>query len=212
MIFPVVMITYAIDKAGDGAAQTLETWFKEFTVNILVQIVHAVIYVTLVDAGLQIYQADYNNWLFFFLAVLFIFPAERILRSIFGMSGSTIGNLNANLGGKLAAVGMVGSVAKNGARMVGKAAPKVAGATKNFLKDAKNNGLKNTISNRANGVKQNVSNKWNNFKNQNVKDKQEAAKKARQAQSRADNRKNLRDAKVAQRKQQIQSAHGLNKN
>ena len=115
-IYPLVAITYVIDKFGDGAAQSLTTWYKEFTVNILVQIAHAIVYVVLVETGIKIYIANNNNWLFFLLSVLFIFPAERILRGIFGLTGSTIGNLKANPVGLVGGAVAIGSVAKGTAR------------------------------------------------------------------------------------------------
>lgn len=104
-IYPLVAMTYPIDKLKDGKAQTLTNWYKEFTVNLVVQIVHAIVYIVLVQSGIKLYQANSNNWLFFLLSVLFLFPAERLMRGIFGLKGTSIKELKAN------AVGIAGAAA-----------------------------------------------------------------------------------------------------
>ena len=44
MISPLITVTYSIDKAGDGKAQALSIWLQEFLVNVLIQPLHALIY------------------------------------------------------------------------------------------------------------------------------------------------------------------------
>lgn len=48
VISPLITITYSIDKAGDGKAQAFSTWFREFVVNVLIQPLHALIYLIFV--------------------------------------------------------------------------------------------------------------------------------------------------------------------
>lgn len=137
LIYPLVAATYPFDKLGDGKSQSISTWFKEFTVNLIVQVAHAVVYVVLVEAGKRLYIANSNNWLFFLLAVLFIFPAERIIRSIFGLQGNTIGNLKANVGSTIAGTVMAVNVGKNMARSINQKFGRSDGAKK--LREEKEN-------------------------------------------------------------------------
>ena len=44
MIAPLITITYSIDKAGDGKAQAFSAWMSEFAMNVLIQPLHAIIY------------------------------------------------------------------------------------------------------------------------------------------------------------------------
>ena len=108
IVFPLVMITYVIDKSGDAKAQTFSTWLKEYIVNITIQIFHAIIYLILIEAGVKIYaNSNHENWLFFAASILFIFPAEQIMRGIFGLKSSTLNNLGgilAKMAGTAAAV------------------------------------------------------------------------------------------------------------
>lgn len=97
-IFPLVAMTFAIDKMGDKKAQTFSIWFKEFVVNIVVQIFHAVVYVIVVNTAVQSYiSSQGKNWLFMIISILFLFKGEKVLRSIFGVKSqaNTLGDLAA---------------------------------------------------------------------------------------------------------------------
>lgn len=179
-IYPLVAMTYPIDKLKDGKAQTLTNWYKEFTVNLVVQIVHAVVYIVLVQSGIKLYQANANNWLFFILAVLFLFPAERLMRGIFGLKGTSIKELKAN------AVGIAGAAATavTLGKQTGRAANEKFGITKKG-KEAKAN-------------KQKAADKAK--KNRDNRDKY--------LQGRADIKENQRKQKAAQRRRRAASMHG----
>lgn len=117
IIFPLIMAFYVIDKAGDGKSQSLDSWIREFTANILVQLLHAVIYIVLVNAGIEVCNADpENNWFFLILAVCFLFPGERILRSLLGLNASSLGGLKNNIGTAIIGATTLGSVAINNGR------------------------------------------------------------------------------------------------
>ncbi len=100
-IFPLIMIFYCIDKMADGSAQTLSMWFNELLSNIFIQSIHCIMYTVLVQMGLEIYKADPSNWFLFLAAMLLLVPAEKILREIFGLGGTTLGKLG-GMGMKLA--------------------------------------------------------------------------------------------------------------
>lgn len=44
IIFPLVALSYAVDKIADGKSQALNTWVKEYIINVFVQTFHAIIY------------------------------------------------------------------------------------------------------------------------------------------------------------------------
>ena len=48
MISPIITITYSLDRMGDGKSQALNTWFKNFVYNILLQPIQCIIYLALV--------------------------------------------------------------------------------------------------------------------------------------------------------------------
>lgn len=111
-IFPLVAMTYVIDKLGDKKAQSFEIWLKEYVVNVIVQMFHAAVYVLVVGASITSYiTSNGKNWLYVLLSVLFLFQGEKIFRNIFGIksSANTIGDL-ATTG--LATYGAVRSLGK----------------------------------------------------------------------------------------------------
>ena len=98
-IFPLVAMTFAIDKMGDKKAQSFGIWFKEFVVNVVVQIFHATVYSVLVSACVNSFVASNGeDWLFMILSQFFLFQGEKILRSIFEIKSkaNTIGDLAAS--------------------------------------------------------------------------------------------------------------------
>ena len=99
-LFPLVAMTYVLDKMGDKKAQSFEIWFKEFTVNVIVQLFHAVVYAVVVGLGVEKYMTDDGSWLFMIISILFLFEGEKILRGIFNVKGA------ANSVGDLAATGL----------------------------------------------------------------------------------------------------------
>ena len=114
IIFPVVMAFYVIDKIGDGKSQSLDNWLREFLANVLVQLMHAVLYITIVNAGIEVCsQNPEKNWFFLILAVCFLFPGERILRGILGLNASSLDGLKNNVAGAAAGAVVIAGVAKN---------------------------------------------------------------------------------------------------
>lgn len=84
IISPLITITYAIDKVGDGKAQAFSTWMKEFIVNVLIQPLHALIYMVFVLTANQIAAKSP----LIALALLFsLGQVERMVKVIFDMKG-----------------------------------------------------------------------------------------------------------------------------
>lgn len=87
IISPLVTVTYAIDKAGDGTAQAFGEFIKEIIGKSAIQLLHAVLYVVFIaTAGVV---ATYNP----ILAILFfalLSRAEKIVKKIFSVSENGI--------------------------------------------------------------------------------------------------------------------------
>lgn len=119
MISPLISITYSIDKIGDGKAQALGNWLKEFVYTILIQPFHCIIYLALVQTAIGLLQGgnalenvfdvtifntlEYNQLAAGVLAIMclkFVNEGEQIVRKIFGFKddGSTGMGAGAALG------------------------------------------------------------------------------------------------------------------
>ena len=131
-IFPLIMLFYCIDKMADNTAQTLSLWFKEFLANVFIQSIHAVIYVVLVQMGLEIYQKDNGNWLLLVMSMMLILPAESIMKTIFNLNGSTLGQIGGMLERATVGIGAIKGLATAGKRSTDKA---VTSKEKQFTKN-----------------------------------------------------------------------------
>ena len=86
IISPLITMTYAIDKASDNIAQAYNTWFREMLVNVIIQPIHAIMYIIfLYTAGTIAQKAP-------ILACLFLVAlsrAEKIVKNVLDMRGMT---------------------------------------------------------------------------------------------------------------------------
>ena len=89
-IFPLVTISYAIDKIGDGKSQAFNNWYKEFAMNVFLQSFHAIVYVIGMALILNLggeSKPPSQSWLFIIIILTFISKGDDILRDIFHMNG-----------------------------------------------------------------------------------------------------------------------------
>ena len=84
MVSPIVCVTNAIDKAGDGRAQGVQTLFKELLVNIYIQPIHVIIFeVFIITANNIATKAPV-------IAIAFLFAlarVEKIVKTVFNLRG-----------------------------------------------------------------------------------------------------------------------------
>lgn len=81
MIAPMVALTYCIDKLNDGQAQGFNKWFREYIFNLLIQPMHLLLYYILVASAFSLAS---TNVIYSIVAIGFMIPAEKLLRSLFG--------------------------------------------------------------------------------------------------------------------------------
>lgn len=85
VISPIITITYSIDKVGDGKAQSFGIWLKEFILNVLIQPLHALLYIVFVFSANAIAATSPLVGLALLLAMG---QAERMVKVVFDMKGS----------------------------------------------------------------------------------------------------------------------------
>lgn len=79
-IFPLVTISYAIDKVGDGKSQAFNNWCKEFVLQVFIQSFHAINYVLLMGI---IFRLSNENWFLKILCISYIAKGGDILKGLF---------------------------------------------------------------------------------------------------------------------------------
>lgn len=128
MVFPLVALTYVIDKLNDGKSQALSTWTREFVIDVVIQIFHAIVYIFVANTIYATIDSGNMDNILVMIAATFMFEGENIMKQIFG-GGKTISTGSvAKSGAKIAALASLGmgTIAKTGktaikgAKMAGK--------------------------------------------------------------------------------------------
>ncbi len=120
-VFPLVMISYAIDKLADGRSQAFGNWCKEFLLNIFIQSFHAIVYVICMALILNIGNPN-KHWFLIVIIVTFITKGDDMLRAIFHMNGGggdTVKSVAATALQTHAAVKLAGSARNTVGKMFG---------------------------------------------------------------------------------------------
>lgn len=104
MIAPLVALTYPIDKVGDGKAQAFNMWFKEYTMNAIIQPIHLILYTVFVGAA---YDLAAKNPIYALVAIGFLIPAEKFIKKMFGLDkADSEGGFGSFAGGALTMTGL----------------------------------------------------------------------------------------------------------
>ncbi len=149
IISPLISITYSIDKMGDGKAQALNTWLKEFVYNILIQPFHCIIYMAFIGTAFNLLSgggdsvlkgiaqlipgfgtSDLANAVLAIMCMMFVDDAEKIVKKIFGFDAAS------SLGSTLSTLAVAGAIGKGGQTAVN-----AAKGLRQTINTAKNKGV-----------------------------------------------------------------------
>ena len=119
MISPLITVTYSIDRMGDGKSQALNTWFKNFVYNILLQPFQCITYLALVQTAINAMNIDdLSTIIVAIVMVFFLFEAEEIIKDIFHFQGKSVAQTIAQAALVTSAIGAVSKAASAGAGKV----------------------------------------------------------------------------------------------
>ena len=122
-IFPLVTISYAIDKIGDGKSQAFDNWWKEFLLEVFIQSFHAINYVVVM--GL-VFEFNRDNWFLAIIGTTYVTKGADIIRALFAqMRGG-------GAGGPMSFDNAVKAMAKT--NVIASGARKLGGLAKGMMK------------------------------------------------------------------------------
>lgn len=140
MIAPLITLTYPIDKLNDGQAQAFNMWIREYIFNALIQVVHLVVYYTLVGSAIELVK---SFPIYGIVAIGFMTQGEKIIRNMFGFNNAeTVGTMGAAATGGLIVTAMnkLKSLPKAIKGSGGKSSSgENSGTTNNNVRTARNN-------------------------------------------------------------------------
>lgn len=140
IISPLISLTYSIDKIGDGKAQALDAWLKEFVFTILMQPFHCAIYMSLISTAIKVLigLGSFNKisetlgaGIMALVCITFTKEAEKIIRKIFAFKDD-------NSGTSLAAGAILASATLSKAKSIGTGGAKFVHGARDFIKDGAN--------------------------------------------------------------------------
>ena len=103
-ISPLITVTYPIDKLDNGKAEAFEKWLKEFVINIIIQPIHAMVYLIFVYTAGKIAEKSPIVSMIFLLSFGRI---ENIVRNVFRVTDS-VSNINSAVKGGGKKPGLLG--------------------------------------------------------------------------------------------------------
>lgn len=83
IIFPLVTISYAVDKIADGKSQAFNNWYKEFALNVFLQSFQAINYLVITSILAAISSSGTTNIIFFMIGLDYVSKGDEILRGMF---------------------------------------------------------------------------------------------------------------------------------
>ena len=120
MISPLITVTYSLDRMGDGKSQALNTWFKNFVYNILLQPFQCIIYMALVNTAMNTLDAaDLSSVVIAIVMVFFLYEAEDIIKEIFHFEGKSVAQTIAQAALVTTAIGTISKAASTGSKVKG---------------------------------------------------------------------------------------------
>jgi len=89
LLAPAIAASYAFNKVMTGKSKVFSTWLSEYIMNMIVQIVHAVVYVAFVSMALTLSLVSITGTVLAFVLLNFMARADNLIRRIFKLSGGS---------------------------------------------------------------------------------------------------------------------------
>jgi len=89
VIAPISMLLYSVQKILTGRSKVFTKWMEEYAVNVLIQAIHAIIYVVFVGQALKLTETSIFGVILSFVFLNFMSKADKMFRKIFKFSSSS---------------------------------------------------------------------------------------------------------------------------
>jgi len=92
---PAIGVSYALQKVLTGKGQSFKLWLTEYILNLIIQVVHALIYAVFISAALALSLKNVAGIIIALILMKFSLGAEGLFRRIFNLDASGKGLLSA---------------------------------------------------------------------------------------------------------------------
>lgn len=87
LMSPAVGVSYALQKVLSGKSSTLKTWMTEYIMNMIIQVVHALMYAIFISQALVLSLQNVTGMLFALILINYTSKADTIFKKIFKFGG-----------------------------------------------------------------------------------------------------------------------------
>lgn len=84
---PAVGVAYALQKALSGKSSALSTWMKEYIMNVIIQIVHALLYAVFISQAMIMSLQSVAGMGFALILMNYVSKADELFKKIFNFGG-----------------------------------------------------------------------------------------------------------------------------
>ncbi len=84
---PAVGVAYALQKALSGKSSALSTWMKEYIMNVIIQIVHALLYAVFISQAMILSLQSVAGMVFALILMNYMSKADELFKKIFNFGG-----------------------------------------------------------------------------------------------------------------------------
>lgn len=88
LMAPAVGVAYALQKVFSGKSSSLTTWMTEYIMNVLIQVIHAIIYSVFISTALIMSLQSVSGMILALILMNYALKAEKTFRTIFKMGGN----------------------------------------------------------------------------------------------------------------------------
>jgi len=81
----IMAVKHAIERIGGKKTNTMQKWFKEFAFNVLLQTVHALIYVLFIALAIEVSETSISGFIVALMILNFMLKADKLIMKIFGL-------------------------------------------------------------------------------------------------------------------------------
>lgn len=88
IIAPFITVKYAIESTGKKESGAIRAWIYDFTINVFLQSIHALIYTSLISIGLDLASTNIMGFIIALIIMNFSLEASSIFTKIFKFAGT----------------------------------------------------------------------------------------------------------------------------
>lgn len=87
LMSPAVGVSYALQKVLSGKSSTLKTWMTEYIMNMIIQVVHALMYAIFISQAMVLSLQNVTGMLFALILINYTSKADALFKKVFKFGG-----------------------------------------------------------------------------------------------------------------------------